>query len=93
MFKLCDTNGIAVNETRKMPSDQNRQLFEIRKFPEFLEKCLGREILDYQLKPLTKPGDNFGSVMQSVTVKVAGKTKSDEVSFKSCFVFLLWIEL
>lgn len=69
-----------------MPSDQDRKLFEIRKFSEFLEKCLGRTVLDYQLKPLTKPGDNFGSVMQSVAVEVAGKNKNDDVSFKWFFV-------
>lgn len=50
---------------------------EIRFFVEFLEKCLGRKVLEYSLKPLTKPGDNYGSIMQLVAVKVV---KDDQVS-------------
>lgn len=60
-------------------SDPILPLFEIRNFTEFLENCLTRRVLDYKLKPLTKPGDNYGSVMQSIDVKVARKN-SDEVS-------------
>lgn len=53
-------------------SDQSQALYEIKNFTEFLEKCLDREVLGYTLEPLTKPGDNYGSIMQSVTVKTAG---------------------
>lgn len=66
-------------------SNQPRSLFEIRKFSEFLEKSLGRRVLDYRLKPLTKPGDNYGSVMQSVDVQVAGKFDRDEVIIRVDF--------
>lgn len=52
-------------------SDQIRALCEIKEFNAFLEKCLKRKVLHYTLKPLTKPGDNYGSIMQSVDVKVA----------------------
>lgn len=63
--------------------DQNRQLFEVRNLSEFLQNCLRREILNYELEPLTKPGDNYGSVMQSVTVEVAGKSDYSEVNIKT----------
>lgn len=59
--------------------DQIRSLCEIRNFGEFLEYRLERKIIEYSLKPLTKPGDNYGSIMQAVVVKVAGKIDSDKV--------------
>lgn len=46
----------------------------------FLETCLRRKVLSYTLKPLTKPGDNFGSIMQSIDVEVAGENNPDEVN-------------
>lgn len=52
---------------------------EIRNFTEFLEKCLGRKVHDYTLRPLTKPGENYGSTMQSVDVKLTDK-KCSKVS-------------
>lgn len=64
-------------------SGQVRPLSEIRNFTKFLEKCLERKVLGYTLKPLTKPGDNYGAVLQSVDVKVVGnKGTDDEVSFE-----------
>lgn len=60
-------------------NDQVHSLYEIRNFGEFLEKCLERKVHEYSLKPLTKPGDNYGSVMQAVDVKVAGETDPTEV--------------
>lgn len=63
-------------------SEQARPLSEIRNFTDFLEKCLERKVLDYTLKPLTKPGDNYGAVLQSVDVKVVGNKGRDEVSFE-----------
>lgn len=56
-------------------------LCEIRNFTEFLEKCLRQKICNYTLRPLTKPGDNYGSTMQSVEVKLFG-IESSEVSQK-----------
>lgn len=54
---------------------------EIKNFTEFLEISLNRTITEYTLKPLTKPGDNFGAILQSVVVKIADeKNSSDEVS-------------
>lgn len=52
----------------------------IRNFTEFLEICLQQKVLRFTLKPLTKPGDNYGSTMQSVDVEVAGKCDSDKVN-------------
>lgn len=52
--------------------DQDRPLCELNEFKAFLAKCLNRNILSYKLRPLTKPGDNYGSIMQSVDVEVAG---------------------
>lgn len=61
--------------------DQDAPLCEIKNFTAFLEKCLEQKVLGYKLKRLTKPGDNYGSVMQSVDVKVASKNDRDEVNY------------
>lgn len=61
-------------------SEVSRFLTEIRNFTEFLEHHLNKKVLEYSLKPLTKPGDNFGAVVQSADVKVTGNNDSDEVS-------------
>lgn len=58
--------------------EKNRS-YQIRGFSNFLETCLNRKVLEYTLKPLTKPGDNYGSIMQAVDVKLAGKNESSEV--------------
>lgn len=72
VVKLVDSNDIKMSE-------QTKPLSEIRNFTEFLEKCLERKVLSYTLKPLTKPGDNYGAVLQSVDVKVVGNNGIDEV--------------
>lgn len=36
----------------------------------FLEKSLDSKILDYSIGPLTAQGDNFGSTMVAMTVKI-----------------------
>lgn len=56
---------------------------QIEKLREFLENCLGKTILDYSLHPLTKPGDNYGSIIQALTVTVShnGDPKDDVRSF------------
>lgn len=61
-------------------SDPNRPLFEIQQFQEFLEKSLNKRVLEYILKPLTKPGDNYGSIMQSVDVKVTSDDDCNQVN-------------
>lgn len=60
-------------------SNKSRSSVTVRKFHGFLQNCLQRSILAYHLEPLTKPGDNYGSIVQSVIVKVAGKKDCDEV--------------
>lgn len=61
-------------------SDQVCPLCEIKEFDKFLEKCLEQKVLNYTLKPLTKPGDNYGSIMQSVDVKIAGKSEDEVIN-------------
>lgn len=60
--------------------------YEIRNLKEFLKKSLESPIVDYNLKSLTKPGDNYGSVMQSLVVKILDE--NDHVRF-----FIFWVEL
>lgn len=60
---------------------------ERRQFDEFLNNCFSnRTILNYTVKSLTKLGDNWGSVLQAVEVKLA--TKNDSNAVKSCFFYL-----
>lgn len=56
-----------------------KQSYEIKNLTELLEKCLKRKVLNYWLKLLTKPGENFGSLMQSLNVIVAGKDDFNKV--------------
>lgn len=43
---------------------------EIKLFTEFLENSLNSKVLHYNIKPLTKPGDNFGAILQAVDVQL-----------------------
>lgn len=63
-------------------SEDNASICEINDFAEFLEKCLNRNILDFTLKPLTKPGDNYRSIMQLVEVQVSEKNGCAKVNTK-----------
>lgn len=58
-------------------SNKSDSSCKIKNFTEFLEKCLGKKISSYILRPLTKPGDNFGSTIQSVEVKLCGGDSSE----------------
>lgn len=44
---------------------------EIVDLKQFLEKCLEKTVLDYTLSDLTKPGENYGSILRSLEVTVA----------------------
>lgn len=44
---------------------------DIKGLQQFLEKCLKKSVLDYTLSDLTRPGENYGSIMQSLDVTVA----------------------
>ncbi|XP_031632040.1 uncharacterized protein LOC116346242 [Contarinia nasturtii] len=46
---------------------------------EFLEKCLKKRVLEYTLRPLTKPGDNFKATIQSLEVKLLKSNDSNEI--------------
>lgn len=53
----------------------------------FLEKSLKAKILDYTVAPLTKQGDNFGSTLLAIDVKVK-LTINDNISNEVCrFIF------
>lgn len=53
----------------------SNSFFEIKDLKEFLNISLGIDMVEFQLKCLTKPGDNYGSIIQSLDVKV---TENDE---------------
>lgn len=57
--------------------------YEIKFLKEFLKKCLKVEVLDYNLKCLTKPGDNYGGVIQSLDVKITNERDENVVSHES----------
>lgn len=65
-----------------MPEQNIISSREIRDFTKFLEKCLGRKVDEYSLKNLTKPGDHYGSIIQSVSVKVFEKNSFNEVTME-----------
>lgn len=52
----------------------------IRDLSDFLGKSLNRQILNYSLAYLTKPGDNYGSIIQALTVQTSDGNTSDSVS-------------
>ncbi|XP_031633860.1 uncharacterized protein LOC116347423 [Contarinia nasturtii] len=67
---------LTVYGDRNSPSIEENQ---IKNFTKFLENSLNKTVLEYTLKSLTKPGDNFGAVLRSVVVKVADEENdSDE---------------
>lgn len=77
-------------------------MHEIKNLKVFLEESLGAEILDCSsLNYMTNPGENFGSIMQSIIVKVSNNDSdnNNEVIFikfilidlKIKFSFILFI--
>lgn len=76
-------------------TEEIRPLSEIRNFTAFLEQHLNKKVLEYTLKPLTKPGDNFGAIVKSVDVKAVDNSDSDEVSsfIRSKFGIIFYISL
>ncbi|XP_055317996.1 uncharacterized protein LOC129576655 [Sitodiplosis mosellana] len=45
-------------------------LLEIKQMHTFLEKSLKKNVLNYTLSPVTKPGDNYNFMLQSLEVKL-----------------------
>lgn len=45
-----------------------------------LENYLRRKVLEYKLNPLTKLGDNWASVLQSLDVKLTQRNDSNQVN-------------
>lgn len=58
---------------------------------EFLENCLCKKILDYSLRPLTNPGDNYGSIIQALKVTVISNNNCDRKSVRTFRFFFLEI--
>lgn len=58
-----------------MTSTMKSQIVNLR---EFLEICLGKKCLDYSLRPLTAHGDNYGSIIQALTVTVTHTNDDDD---------------
>lgn len=57
---------------------------QIKNLRKFLRESVGTEIVDCSsLNYMTNPGENFGSIMQSITVKVANNNinNNNEVKF------------
>lgn len=55
----------------------------------FLEKSLNATILDYTVAPLTKQGDNFGSTLLAINVKVKFNISADILN-EVCFFPLMF---
>lgn len=68
--------------------EQNYSFREIRDFTKFLEKCLGRKVFEYSSKSLTKPGDHYGSIMQSVNVNVLDNNGCNKVIVKKKLILI-----
>lgn len=54
-------------------------IFKINEMVPFLEKAMDLKIFDYSIAPLTAEGDNFGSTMLSVTLKVKSNRFNDDI--------------
>lgn len=75
--------------------DELTSVCGIRDFIGFLEKCLRKKVVAYSWKSLTNPGENFGSELQSLEVKVTetygSQVKCILISIKECFNLLFEI--
>ncbi|XP_031633861.1 uncharacterized protein LOC116347425 [Contarinia nasturtii] len=75
IFSFCHLILTVYGDRNSSSIEEN----QIKNFTKFLEKSLNKTVLEYTLKSLTKPGDNFGAVLRSVVVKVADEENdSDE---------------
>lgn len=54
-------------------------LENIRAIIPFLEKSLNATVLDYTVEPLTKQGDNFGSTLLAINIKVQFSISEDNL--------------
>lgn len=57
----------------------DRVFCEIKNLNGYLEECLGKPVLEYSLEPLTKPGDNYGSELRAIDVKLADVGDTNQV--------------
>lgn len=55
-------------------------LKELKKFPQFLETIFGRKVSNFTLNAITKAGDNYNSLLQSLELKLMKNNHSDEVN-------------
>lgn len=73
------------NENSSAHLDQS-----IREIEAFLQTNLKKKVLEFTVKPLTKPGDNFKSLVQAVDVKLAGANDSTVLT-KISFLGILFL--
>lgn len=62
------------NNTPKKNSEFAQPFNEIKNIREFLEKSLKRKVLKYTTRPLTKPGDNYNSLLHAIKVDLLNKS-------------------
>lgn len=69
-------------------SDSSSSMGEIKNFNEFLEKCLEYKVLNYTIRALTKAGDNYRGVVQSVEVRADNNNNKVNAKKRSEFNWL-----
>lgn len=70
-----DDNG------QKIASESAATLRGYKNFTDFLENCLDIKVVQYTVKPLTKSGDNYNSMVQAIDVKSIQNNGLHEVTF------------
>lgn len=69
-----------------MSSTVKNQIVRLR---EFVENCLGKKIVDYKLRALTKPGDNYGSIIQALTVTLTDNDSDDKRAVREFYMLCI----
>lgn len=73
-------SSLQKNSSRIFSNKLEPPLNEFRQFHEFLENQLARKILEFTLNPLTKPGDNYNSILRALEVTSIKNNRTNEVT-------------
>lgn len=73
---------------RERVSEIKMMLEQVRGIIPFLEKSLNARILDYSAVPLTAQGDNFGSTILAINVKVKFNAINDALGEVCMILFI-----
>lgn len=76
--------SLQANNSTLFLKKMDQPLKELKNVHEFLEKQFAREILNFTLNPLTKPGDNYNSMLQALEVKCFKGNNSNNVRTIDC---------